>query len=98
MRSRVTRSAVIGLTLLCLSGCAGRSVIVECPPIPKSLTVPCVPEPRSLATNGDLARAYLDAQECVAVSAVQLAAIAELADCRRTEKRVISKSGFLTGQ
>jgi hypothetical protein len=73
-------------------------VIVQCPPIPRALTTECVPPARQLDTNGDLARGLLDARECLAITGIQLRAIAELADCRRTEKRVISKSGFLTGQ
>jgi hypothetical protein len=58
-------------------------VIVEtCPPIPAALTEPCRPVPREIATNGDLARAYVDAVECVDESALKLRAIRDLAGCR----------------
>ena len=73
-------------------------MVVTCPPIPKILTAECEPPARDLSTNGDLARALLDARECLAVSAIRLQAIRELADCRATEaapkKRVISKTRF----
>lgn len=93
MRSRTIRLAVTGLLALSLSACVQPSVILQCPAIPRTLTEPCVPEPRALATNGDLARAYLDANECVVTQNLKLRAVEELADCR-TEKRVISKTGF----
>jgi hypothetical protein len=58
-------------------------VVVEtCPPIPVALTEPCRPAGRELATNGDLARAYLDALECVDEAELKLRAIRELASCR----------------
>lgn len=73
-------------------------MVVQCPPIPRVLTAECDPPARDLATNGDLARALLDARECLAVSAIRLQAIRELADCRTADgaskKRVISKKGF----
>jgi hypothetical protein len=50
------------------------------------LTTECVPPVRQLETNGDLARALLDSRECLAVTSIQLQAIAELADCRRALK------------
>jgi hypothetical protein len=59
-------------------------VILQCPPIPRSLTEVCEPEPRALQVNGDLAQALVDARECLSVSSLRLQAIAELADCRRT--------------
>jgi hypothetical protein len=61
-------------------------VILQCPPIPRSLTEVCEPEPRELATNGDLAQALVDARECLAVSSLRLRAIAELAGCRQEPK------------
>jgi hypothetical protein len=58
-------------------------VVVEtCPAIPVALTEPCAPPARELVTNGDLARAYLDATECVDESTLKLRAIRELAVCR----------------
>lgn len=62
-------------------------MILQCPPIPASLTVQCEPEPRPLETNGDLARAYMDARECVALSNLRLAAVRELSGCRSEYKR-----------
>lgn len=63
-------------------------VIEQCPAIPVALTEPCALAARDLATNGDLARAYLDATECVDESALKLRAIRELAACRlQTETR-----------
>lgn len=82
MPSLTIRLLGIGIASLCQIACAGRSVILTCPPIPASLTTPCEPEPRSLDTNGDLARAYMDARECVALSNLRLKAVRELADCR----------------
>jgi hypothetical protein len=79
---RMTRYPGIGIASLFLAGCATPSVILQCPPIPASLTTPCEPEPRPLETNGDLARAYMDARECVALSNLRLAVIRELSDCR----------------
>lgn len=83
MRLRPILPAATGLLALSLTACAAPSVILQCPPIPRALTAECVPEPRPLATNGDLARALLDARECLSVSAIRLQAIRELADCRR---------------
>ncbi len=66
--------------------------MLQCPPIPRALTTECVPPARQLDTNGDLARAILDARECLSITSIQLRAIAELSDCRRSEKRVISRT------
>ena len=83
MRSRPTRPLLIGLAAVSLTGCATRSPIVEvCPQIPDALTEPCRPTPREIVTNGDLARAYVDAQECVEESTLKLRAIRDLAGCR----------------
>ena len=82
MPSRPTRLLGIGTASAFLTACAAPSVILQCPPIPASLTVQCEPDPRPLETNGDLARAYMDARECVALSNLRLAAVRELADCR----------------
>ena len=89
MRSRTTRLLATGLLALSLTGCAGFSppVIVQCPAIPKALTTECVPPSRQLDTNGDLARAILDARECLAITSIQLRAIAELSDCRASAQR-----------
>ena len=86
MQSRLTPRLVTGLLTLCLTGCATPSVILQCPPIPKSLTETCEPEGRALTTNGDLAQALVDARECLVVSSLRLRAVAELADCRREPK------------
>ena len=86
MRSRLTPRLVTGLLTLCLTGCATPSVILQCPPIPRSLTEVCEPEPRALEVNGDLAQALVDARECLVVSSLRLRAIAELADCRQAPK------------
>ena len=83
MRSRPISLAAIGLASLFLAGCATRSVILQCPPIPRSLTEVCEPEGRTLETNGDLAQALVDVRECLSVSSLRLRAIAELADCRK---------------
>lgn len=83
MPRQPTRRAAIGLSVLFLTGCAGRSVIVEtCPAIPDSLTEECVVPERSLQTNGDLARAYLDATECLDQANLKLRAVRSLATCR----------------
>jgi hypothetical protein len=87
MRSNPTRPLVTGLASLCLAGCATPSVILQCPPIPRSLTETCEPEPRALEVNGDLAQALVDARECLIVSSLRLQAIAELADCRTSAER-----------
>ncbi len=84
MPYRPIRPLVTGLASLCLAGCVTPSVILQCPPIPRSLTEVCEPEPRALQVNGDLAQALVDARECLSVSSLRLQAIAELADCRRT--------------
>lgn len=60
--------------------------MLQCPPIPRILTAECEPPARDLATNGDVARALLDARECLAISAIRLQAIRELADCRTTDE------------
>jgi len=57
-------------------------VVKQCPPIPDILTAPCVPPPPRFDTNGDLARAYLDATACLREDAVKLEAIRSLAGCR----------------
>ena len=89
MRSRTIPLLVTGVASLFLTACAPRLVVIEqCPPIPVALTEPCQPPARALDTNGDLARAYLDAVECVDESALKLRAIRELAACRlQTETR-----------
>lgn len=86
MRSTPTLLLATGLASLFLAGCAGRLVVIEqCPAIPVALTEPCQPPARALDTNGDLARAYLDAVECIDEAALKMAAIRELADCRATK-------------
>jgi hypothetical protein len=87
MRFNPTRPLVIGLASLCLAGCVTPSVILQCPPIPRSLTEVCEPEPRALEVNGDLAQALVDARECLSVSSLRLQAIAELADCRTSAEQ-----------
>ena len=62
-------------------------MVLQCPAIPRALTTECVPPARQLDTNGDLARALLDARECLSISSIQLRAIAELADCRTSAER-----------
>lgn len=86
MPFRTIRRAGTGLLALSLAGCVQPSVILQCPAIPRALTEPCVPELRALVTNGDLARAYLDANECVVTQNLKLRAVAELADCRREQR------------
>jgi len=91
MRLRTISRLGIGLATLSLTACATRSVVVEtCPPIPVNLTEPCRPAGRDLATNGDLARAYLDALECVDEAALKLRAIRELSSCREKAATVRS--------
>lgn len=78
-------TAVLGAILLCLTASGCRStppVILQCPPIPNSLTVPCQPLERELVTNADLARAYVESESCRREDGVKLAAIRELAGCR----------------
>lgn len=89
MRSRTIPLLVTGVASLFLTACAPRLVVIEqCPAIPVALTEPCQPPARALDTNGDLARAYLDALECVDESTLKLQAIKELAACRlQTETR-----------
>jgi hypothetical protein len=83
MLSRKIQRPAIGLACLFLTACAPRLVLVEqCPDIPAALTEACQPAPREIVTNGDLARAYLDAVECVDESALKLGAIRELSECR----------------
>jgi len=83
MRSRTIPPLTIGLASLFLTACAPRLVVIEtCPTIPAALTEPCRPPAREIATNGDLARAYLDAAECVDEAALKMTAIRALADCR----------------
>jgi uncharacterized lipoprotein YajG len=83
MYSRTTKLLAIGVSTLFLTACAGRSVIVEtCPPIPEILTEACEPPARDLSTNGELARAYIDAIECVDEATLKLRAIRELSSCR----------------
>ena len=89
MSYRLIPRAATGLLALSLTGCASFSrppMVLQCPPIPRVLTTECVPPVRQLETNGDLARALLDSRECLAVTSIQLQAIAELADCRRASK------------
>jgi hypothetical protein len=58
-------------------------VIVEtCPAIPDSLTEECLVPDRPLETNGELARAYLDATECLDQANLKLRAVRSLASCR----------------
>ena len=88
MRSRPTRPLATGLACAFLTACATPSPIIErCPQIPDALTEPCRPTPREIVTNGDLARAYVDAQECVEESTLKLRAIRDLAGCRSERKR-----------
>jgi hypothetical protein len=70
-----------GLALPFLSGCVPRLIVKQCPPIPKSLVTQCVMT-RDIVTNADLARAYLDALECLDEQNLKLAAIAELSLCQ----------------
>ena len=77
--------ALTGALCACLMGSGCHSVppvILACPPIPTSLTEPCRPADRELATNADLARAYLEAKGCLAEDRLKLAVIRELAGCR----------------
>lgn len=89
MRYRMIPLLATGLASLSLTACGSRLVVIEqCPAIPVALTEPCQPPARALDTNGDLARAYLDAVECVDESSLKLRAIRELAACRlQTETR-----------
>ena len=89
MRSRTIPLLVTGVASLFLTACAPRLVVIEqCPAIPVALTETCQPPARAMDTNGDLARAYLDAVECVDESSLKLRAIRELAACRlQTETR-----------
>ena len=88
MRYRTILLLVTGVASLSLTACAPRLVAIQqCPPIPAALTEPCRPPAREIATNGDLARAYLDAAECVDEAALKLGAIRELADCRADARR-----------
>jgi hypothetical protein len=58
-------------------------VIIEtCPPIPETLTEECLVPARPLPTNGELARAYLDATECLGEANLKLRAVRSLASCR----------------
>jgi hypothetical protein len=78
------------LCALCvaLAGCqsAPRVQVVTCPGIPASLTRDCGrcladdPVPK---TNGELAEAWLDCRQCVSEQRIRLAAVAELAECRK---------------
>lgn len=61
-------------------------MVQQCPPIPAALTEPCRPPARALETNGDLARALVDATECIDEAALKMAAIRELADCRTADQ------------
>ena len=91
MSSRSIRLLATGLLSLSLTACAGRLVVIEqCPPIPESLTEGCVLPPRSLENNGELARAYLDAIDCLEASELKLRAIRELSSCRAKEAMVRS--------
>lgn len=77
--------AVIGglLLSLALSACSSRPPLVQaCPKIPVALTEPCRVDFRELATNADLARAFLDAHYCLREDELKLRSIRELADCR----------------
>jgi len=83
MPPRPTRLLLTGLASLSLTGCAPRLVLLEtCPPIPANLTEPCAVPDRDIATNGDLARAYIDATECVEESRIKLEAVRALGECR----------------
>lgn len=57
-------------------------LLETCPPIPANLTEPCAVPDRDIATNGDLARAYIDATECVEESRIKLEAVRALGECR----------------
>lgn len=59
--------------------------ILQCPPIPESLTTACETLGGEIVTNADLAKAYVEAQGCRREDAVKLKAIRELADCRRAD-------------
>jgi hypothetical protein len=55
---------------------------MQCPAIPKSILEPCHPPDREIATNGDLAMAFVEARACLREEWLKLAAVAEMADCR----------------
>jgi len=58
-------------------------VIVEtCPPIPETLTEECLVPERPLRTNGELARAYLDATECLGETNLKLRTVRAISACR----------------
>lgn len=70
---------LIGLALPFLTACVPRwNVIEKCPPIPVVLTEVCTPAARAIETNADLARAYIDALECVDEQNLKLRTIAAL--------------------
>ena len=77
-------------------------LVETCPPIPANLTEPCAVPDRDIATNGDLARAYLDAVECVDESRIKLEAVRALGQCRVTTREAapaaISESGLIKGR
>ena len=80
----MTPRAAIGLLCLSLmlSGCSSAPVVLSCPPIPKAILEPCQPPAREIATNGDLALAYVETLACLREDRIKLAAIKALADCR----------------
>lgn len=57
-------------------------IVETCPAIPDSLTEECLVPDRPLTTNGELARAYLDATECLGEANLKLRAVRSLAACR----------------
>lgn len=90
MRYSVTRWLRSGLLAGCLtaSGCTSVApVILQCPEIPATLTRACEPPARELATNLDLARAYLDEQACRTDLNLRLEAVRAMAGCRASATR-----------
>ena len=80
--TRSLRTGLLCLSLLPLAGCFTPTVVMTCPPIPAALTEACPVTDRQIATNGDLADAYLEARGCLREERLKLAAIKALADCR----------------
>jgi hypothetical protein len=77
--------AAIGALCACLtlSACSSPTILLQCPAIPKSILAPCHPPDREIATNGDLAMAFVEARACLREEWLKLAAVAEMAECRR---------------
>lgn len=57
-------------------------IVETCPAIPDYLTEECIVPERELTTNGELARAYLDATECLGEANLKLRAVRSVAACR----------------